>query len=238
MSKLAALVPIVAAVLFTCASMVAGQAHGPQELTVNDTRPISAAVLALERRCGCAIGYEDPRWALDDVIDISGLLRHQPNVRTSVPRGRPFSFSVEGDLRTKTRDELKTTILQLLASYASNSEHIGEYRLAADDDSLAVLPRDGSILDVPVTGMVGAQSLADALRSVLATASARAGVPILLATGPVNLLKRAFTGVPRGPKTARGLLDSALRGTGRIVSWQLLYDYGTKTYYLNIHIVE
>src|SRR5262245_662135 len=57
-----------------------------ETLSVNDPRPLSAAVTLLERRCHCPITYEDPQWRSDDVVD-SG-----PHWPARIPKGGPFTF--------------------------------------------------------------------------------------------------------------------------------------------------
>src|SRR3712207_8819257 len=39
----------------------------PETVTVDDPRPLYAAVKLLEERCRCPITYEDPRWGAEDV---------------------------------------------------------------------------------------------------------------------------------------------------------------------------
>jgi hypothetical protein len=60
----------------------------------------------------------------------------------------------------------------------------------------------------------------------------------VLANGPNNLLAQTTVLVESKPERAGDLLSRTLAGTGRKLSWLLLYDLGMRQYALNIVFVK
>ena len=89
----------------------------PETVSVDDPRPLSAAVRAIEQRCRCAITYEDPKWEAADVVDISGSLWHKPDIRPRIPKGGPFTFDVPRELSSFTPAQTGAAIAQVLRAW-------------------------------------------------------------------------------------------------------------------------
>src|SRR4051812_35214787 len=90
----------------------------PETVSVNDPRPLHAAVKVLEQCCGCAITYEDPRWGPDDVDNISGSVGHRPDVRVRVSKGGRFTFDAPPGLFPETPAQTRDAVADVLRAFA------------------------------------------------------------------------------------------------------------------------
>jgi hypothetical protein len=203
-------------------------------LSVDDPRPVSAAVVLIEQHCHCIITYEDPKWQRDQVIDISGSVRHRADVRTQIPRGGRFTFSVNDGLNSP--QQVRTVLGTVLAE-SESSNAPGNFQVRTGAAAFHVVPQSGSILDAPVKTAQGSQPLGDVVSAIVRLAGQVTGQTIELATGPINLLQMPIV-VEAHQESANDALERAFGSSGRKVSWQLFYDVGTQRYYLNMHIVQ
>jgi hypothetical protein len=199
-----------------------------ETVSVNDPRPLSAAVKLLERRCHCAITYEDPRWGPDDVVDISGPV---------IPKGGPFTFSVAADLSSRTPAQRRDAFEQVLRAFERSGSGPGMFRLMSDDTTVHVVPRGGSVLDTPVSITGATRSIMEIVTAAMDQVRQVTGHKIGLATFPINLFKRRITFDAR-QEPARIVLQRAMAASGRLLSWRLYYDVGMGQYYLGIHFVR
>lgn len=207
---------------------VAGQ--NPEALSVNDPRPLSAAVALLEQRCHCPITYEDPEWKSDDVVD-SG-----PHWPARIPKGGPFTFDAP-DLRASTPADTRRALEQVLRTFEQTASGRGAFRVTNDATAVHVVPREGSILDTPVTIAPGTRPLGEVVMLTLGEVERVTGQKVGLATGPINFFQQRRIEIEAQQEAAGDVLVRALAASGRQLSWRLFYDLMMQEYYLSIHFV-
>jgi hypothetical protein len=206
----------------------AGQA--PERLSVNDPRPLSAAVDLVERRCHCAITYEDPLWRSDDVA-LSGP--HWPAV---IPKGGLFTFDAP-DLAANTPAQMTAAMAQVVRVFEQSGSGRGAFRVINDETVVHVVPRPDSILDTPVTIPLATRRLDDVVTVVLAAVERGTVQKVELATFPTNFFFQHQVEIEANQAPARKVLVRALGASGRPLSWRLLFDARMRQYYLNIYFV-
>src|SRR5437763_1084383 len=114
------------AVGYVCAALVAAPVasvlgvQAPEVLSVDDPRPLNAAVKLIEQRCHCTITYEDPKWGPDDDVDVSGSVWHRTDIRPRVPRGGRFTFSMAGDTSARTASQMRAPVEQVLRAFENS----------------------------------------------------------------------------------------------------------------------
>src|SRR5690349_17676234 len=90
-------------------------------ISVNDPRPLSEAILELEKAIKQPITYEDPSYAYSaDLADRSDSFRHAPGVKVVLPKGGPLSFSFtqsEASDRPGTTKMLRRLVATFNKSY-------------------------------------------------------------------------------------------------------------------------
>jgi len=206
----------------------AGQA--PERLSVNDPRPLSAAVDLVERRCHCAITYEDPLWRSDDVA-LSGP--HWPAV---IPKGGLFTFDAP-DLAANTPAQMAAAMAQVVRVFEQSGSGRGAFRVINDETVVHVVPRPDSILDTRVTIPLATRRLDDIVTMVLAEVERATGQKIELGTFPTNFFFQHRVEIEAKQEPAREVLVRALAASGRALSWRLFFGARMRQYYLNIQFV-
>ena len=204
--------------------------QAPERLSVNDPRPLSAAVSLVERRCDCAITYEDPLWRSDDVA-LSGP--HWPAV---IPKGGLFTFDAP-DLAANTPAQMAAAMAQVVRVFEQSGSGRGAFRVTNDTVAIHVVPRPDSILDIPVTIPHATRRLDDVMTVVLAEVERGTGQKVELATFPTNFFFQHRVEIEAKQEPAREVLVRALGASGRPLSWRLFFDARMRQYYLNIHFV-
>jgi hypothetical protein len=205
----------------------AGQA--PERLSVNDPRPLSAAVALVERRCHCAITYEDPLWKSDDVA-LSG-----PHWPAMIPKGGLFTFDAP-DLAATTPAQMAAAMTEVVRAFEQSESGRGAFRVTNDTTAVHVVPRPGSILDTPVT-IMRSRRLDDVVVVVLAEVERASGQKVSLATFPMNFFNQHRVEIEAKQEPTREVLVRALAASGRALSWRLFFDATMRQYYLGIHFV-
>jgi hypothetical protein len=227
------------------AVFLAGLAFGPsgvavalrdsEQLTIVDPRPVAAAVREFERRCRCVVTYEDVRWRQDQVQDLAGFAGRRSGLPTpQIPKSATFTFDVPRQLELRTPAEIAGALREVLAVFETGG-NAGGFRLVEGNGAFHVLPKINGVLDAPVTLGPGKRTLATLIAEMLASLSQTTGQTVLLATGPVNVLQQTSVDIAASNERAGDVLSRALFASGRKLSWQLLYDFGPKRYYLNIY---
>jgi hypothetical protein len=208
-----------------------------ETVSVNDPRPLYAAVKVLEERCHCAITYEDPQWRPDDVDDISGSVAHKPGVRVRIPKGGLFTFDAPPGLSSGTPAQAEAAIAQVVRAFQESGSGRGAFRVAHDATTVHVIPVGGSVLDTPVTVTGAARPLVDVVTMLLAEIGQVTGKRIGLATFPINFFKQRRVAIEATQQPARAVLLRTLAASERPLSWRLFYDATMGQYYLSIHFV-
>jgi hypothetical protein len=210
--------------------------QAPETLSVNDPRPLNAAIKVVEQRCHCAITYEDPKWGADDVVDISDSIWHRPDIRPRIPKGGLFTFDAPPGLSSTTPAQTRAAMAQVVRTFEQSGSGRGAFRVTNDATTVHVLPRGGSILDTPVSIPNGTLPLGDVVTLVLRAVGQATGQRIELGAFPTNFFKGRVE-IQAGQTVARDVLVQAFAASGRQLSWRLLYSVGMGQYYLNVHFV-
>jgi len=206
----------------------AGQAL--ERLSVNDPRPLSAAVDLVERRCHCVITYEDPLWKSDNVA-LSG-----PHWPAMIPKGGLFTFDAPDPAAT-TPAQMAAAMAQVVRAFEQSGSGRGAFRVTNDTTAVHVAPRPGSILDTPVTITHATRRLDDVVTVALAEVERATGQKVVLATFPINFFFQHRVEIEAKQEPAREVLVRALAASGRALSWRLFFDAMGRHYYLGIHFV-
>ena len=242
------------------ASMVSATGKGLQEpnevsLSVNGARPVAMAAEMLEKTYGWIITYEDPPYVHEsDLVDVTELVRRdldkfKPGQAPKVvaPKGGELTFKYHIDPATKKPDNSAVVVQQLLDAYAI-AGNPGVFRLDRDGARLhivasAVKGKDGvlvssrSILDTPITVSTQKRNGLQLLDAFCSAVSEASGTRVVLGAAPATQFYRHQTESGTKDQRARDFLTHELDlVTGQPkLSWHVLYDATTKTYYLNIH---
>ncbi len=212
--------------------------QAPETVSVNDPRPLNAAVKVVEERCHCAITYEDPQWGPDDVDDVSGSVQHKPGIRVRIPKGGLFTFDPPAGLSSGTPAQTEAAMAQVVRAFQESGRGgRGAFRVTHDATTVHVIPVGGSVLDTPVTVTGAARPLVDVVTMLLAEVGQVTGEKIGLATLPINLFTQRRVAIEATQEPARAVLIRTLAASGRALSWRLFYDVTMGQYYLGIHFV-
>jgi hypothetical protein len=229
--------------------VVSGQ-QTTKVISVNDPRPLSEAILKLEKATGQPITYEDPPYSYAaDIADRSDSLPHKPGVKVLLPRGGllifPFMPSEVSD-RPGTAKVLQRLVTTFNKSYPDGAQ----FALLDQDGLFHVIPRSSrsasggvgphaSPLDAPLNVVEKDVNGLAALNAICAAIKATTGTPILLGAIDLNAFVHTTLSISSDTETGRTLLTQVLQITGPSLSWQLLAGAGPEPgYFLNIHQVQ
>jgi hypothetical protein len=221
------------------------QEPGKDQISINDPRPLALAAETLEKKYGWIITYEDPPYVNEsELVDVTDKVRRdldkfEPGKapRVLIPRGGTLTFEYSIDPSTKTPPDSAVVVQQLLDAYAG-AGNPGLFRLDRDGARLHILASP-SVLDAAITLPAKKRNGLELLDAFCSAVSQASGTRVVMATVPLNLLHRYQTEAGAKDQNAREFLNKELdRTTNKIkLSWQLLYDPVTKSYFLNIHLV-
>src|SRR5215813_3676727 len=129
---------------------IAWNTQAPEELTVENPRPLAAAIRILEAKYGWQINYEDPPYNdAKDLVD-----RTHPSYRGSHkaidPKGgrveiRYFVSPITG------KPESSTRLLEMLVDNHATRGNPGRFEVISIAGLNSVIPVEGSILDTHIT---------------------------------------------------------------------------------------
>jgi hypothetical protein len=206
------------------------------DLAVTSPRPLADAARVLEQRFRRVVTYEDTLYLHpDDTIrDEGGRL---------IPRGGRMAIQYEDTaglpsvidkiVETYTRSQLPGAFA---VDHQSGDHHIVPRSFRSDRGTMeARLP----LLDATISIPAQAQER-DGLRlveEIARRAGAARGETISVGTVPTNALAQHRAAGRASSGTARDLLMGLFRDMGRLCSWQLLNNPGTREFVLNIHHV-
>jgi len=227
----------------------------PNTITVQDPRPVAAAVLELDKRYGWRITYEDPPYVYyGDITEVTGINRQVPvqsqselqaaqqpaSQRTLVPNGGSLTFT----LPSADPGELGA-VEALLKSY--NESHRGfEFAVVHGAGLLHVVRRKARglsgnlepvkpVLDTVITIEPRERTSEALIEEVLKKVSIATNTNVGMGTISFNMLTRTKTSIGGSGRTARLILEQWMLERRSRFSWRLLYepDYD-KGYDLNI----
>jgi len=232
--------------------------HETESLAVNDPRPVALAADMLEKKYGWIITYEDPPHVHEsELVDVTEKVRrdldkYKPGQapKVFVPKGGELAFRYEIDSVTKKPADSAAVVQQLLDAYAV-SGHPGIFRLDRDGERLHIIggaykDKDGvlrarqSVLDAKITMPAQVRNGLELIDAFCAAVSQASGTRMLTGNVPLNMLVRYKTESGAKDQRARDFLThefDLMNGKAKL-SWRLLYDADSRTYYLNIHRVS
>lgn len=226
------------------------------QISVNDPRPVALAAETLEKKYGWIITYEDPPYAHEsDLVDVTEKVRRDLDKfkpgqapKVFIPKGGDLTFKYSIDPGTQKPVDSAVVVQQLLDAYAI-AGNPGVFRLDRDGERLHIFAeaakgKDGvlvarrSVLDVPITLPAQKRNGLELLEAFCSAVSQASGTRVVVATVPMNLFYRYQTGSGAKEQMARDFLTHEFDRMNNVkLSWRLLYDPVSKTYFLNIHTV-
>ena len=217
-------------------------ARQPDEV-VEGGRPVAKAMAMLSRELGWTITYEDPPYVnADDLRDATAV--PLDGRRLIVPRGGRVTLP-GNRVAVRSADDTITLLDAVLESEQTPEGPVKRFRVLRSDSVLHVVPT--KFLDTAgewrtVTPVLSTHvlvkheeiSLFEFLKKLCAETTRVAGENVKLGRVPVNLVMK--TKFPPGQQKgiARTLLLDVLSSTGERLTWLMLYDPTTRTYFLHI----
>jgi hypothetical protein len=221
------------------------QGSGRLVVSVDDPRPLAAAVTFLQQRFKWTITYEDPRFEHpDDIEDVTASVRRDGDLskRVLVPKGGRFSVTYDLPETPDPRDVLT----RLLNEYAQ-SGYPGRFSVIETSGVFHVIPteirdrtgaqkRNSSILATAVSLPERDRSLLELVEEVLEQVQSTSGHTVKLGSVPLNLMRRPTREGVSG-ENASAVLARVLATDETKMSWQLLYGADTRMYFLNLGVI-
>lgn len=218
---------------------------------VDFPRPVSAAVLQVERHFGRVVTYEDLSYvAPGEIVDVTEEVRRDGRVSKRVLSMRSHSISLAYTPRESSAEaQVEEVLAQLLAEW-NGSGHSGEFRAETVEGGHHVIPvarkgKSGSTeaytspLDTPITIPYEERDGLETMFVVARAISDSAGRRVNPGMMPMNRLSRARVVVGAQNQTAREVLWGALQTIDKALSWQVLCDVGeSAACAINIHLVR
>jgi hypothetical protein len=216
-------------VLVVSATLVAAQFI---PIDVDDPRPVEKVIERIEAHCQCVITYEDPAYTMDQLVDLTRVVRKDGRSEPKI-FGLPTRFmSFHYDPADKVETNIELALQQARRDGAA-------FRLTRSRDVFHVIPEAGSVLTVQVSGVLKAGTALDVIRSILNNVSQTRGVQIGLFGGG-NLLMNTRVTLPSDSGSADQMLLAvwAQLAEGIKLTWKLLYDGQQRFYVLNMMAVK
>lgn len=243
------------------ASFAADVSSTEEQLSISDPRPVAKALEVLSQRHAIAITYEDPPYAFErDLQDVTATVARspvQPGHRVLVPRGGTIQLTYPVSASGKLEDP-DAVIRKVLDTHAATGGGT-HFRLIQDEYVFHVVPvsmRNSAgawvelrpLLETPITVPVRPRTgtqIVDAICNALSTDK----VHVAVGMAPESALasEQVVEGGTNEP--ARDILSRSLkrlsREAGRRMGereereyvWQLFFDPGTKSYFLNLGLL-
>ena len=184
------------------------------EVTVDDTRPLAAAILKIEELSGIPINYEDVPVYYSGDIKVADFAARAPvppgGERTLVARGGQLSVVIVVDATTGRLKDIQAveTALAALVSAYNSSDLPGDFEIEQSNGVFFVKPvryRDTSgatrpmtpVLSTPITFPEEKRTREQTMRLILRQVSAAAGLEIGL--GGMNLWGEVTLGAQNEP---------------------------------------
>lgn len=235
--------------LLMTVTLLAGPSFGAAPLsgqsdriTVDDPRPVKAAVAELERKYGWIITYEDPPFVhADDLDDLT--VGASGGKRALTPKRRRLVVELPSRTAVTRRDG---TVIQAVLDANEKSNPSQRFRLLQSDFGFHVVPafgRDQSghvtpvavVLDTRVDMRLANVPASDVLEQLCQKLSGSQNPRIAIGTVPEGLLRTKRVSVTVTNARARDVLVDVLRQLDVPLTWRLLYSPSApQAYFLNV----
>jgi len=227
--------------------VAAAGAVSAADITVDDGRPVGAAVDAIQKLTGRAIGYEDPLYLNKRAtVDVTAqVARVAGSVRTIVPRHGTLSFTPPADASPAA---VAAAVEAMVAAYNAGPDRPASFTMSQDGKFIWVAPSKAlaasgrlakitPVLDTrirlaakPRTGLALLEEIAHAV-------SAASHVAVEIGIAPMNAMANQRIAIGAANEPARAVLEKLIAANPTPLSWRLLYDAGLRTYYLSLVVV-
>jgi hypothetical protein len=234
--RISLLVPAMLVVVGWFTYVAPAVAQPAEDVSVDDPRPLADIARRVERRCRCAVSYEDQKWSRDQVTPSMFARRRPDGSTTLVPRGIPLRVTLSRDLAQKDRASVFGGLQSIMATY-NGSLHMGEFALADDGRMFHIRPSSPSPLDSVLTISRRNVTLQQAVDMLTTATSDATGEKVVVAMSPNNLFVQSTTDLVADGEPARDILSRILLGTKRSLSFQMLYDFDSARYFLSIYFI-
>jgi hypothetical protein len=212
-------------------------------ITVDDPRPVAAAVEAIQHASGQVITYEDP-----PIVHTS---QTTPMVSGGngdnallMPKGGSLRFQLPA---SGSRADVEQSLEAMVANY--NASRGAATFAVSHNDVIHVVPDKAMndegrlvpivpVLDTKVTIDAKPRPAMELYGAILGAVSRASGQQVGPGIIPVNGLRTHIVDVGANNEPARAVLARMIAATGLKMSWRLLYDPGTKDYALNMALID
>lgn len=206
-----------------------------------DPRPLWMALNALEREYGWVIDYDDPIYSQAETTAQNNpqFESRHPGKVSRMPSGTTFEttftepagnanspVAVISKIVTDYNASGNPGHFEVRADAAGNIEVVGSSSFSANQIDIL-----NTFVEIPA----GEARSLDALQSLTNALTSSTGIKVVLGTIPFNVLMRAHVNIsPPGSTSARILLQSISDSGNVQLMWDLLYDYDSQSYFLNL----
>jgi len=228
-------------------------------LTVQDPRPVAKALEELEAKYGWVITYEDPLYVHpSETSDVTAqvrkdLAKFRPGEapRVLIPAGGSLAITYDVSADTKVPVDRDAVVRKVLDANQTPGG-VSRFRLEREKGSemlhaiptvtktaAGVFAQHTAVLDAVISISQGDRSSLQTLQAICEAVSQATGTQVVLGTVPIGPFMNHRDSEVVVSQKARDVLVQTLTRVGGStnLSWQLLFDPGLKTYYLNIHVV-
>lgn len=225
-------------------------------LSVDDPRPLAAAILELEYRHGVPITYEDaPIVVGAEMKDVTTEVRHDLSryapgqaPKVIIPLGGTFTIFYNVASDTGQPASMRDVLQSAIDAHAG-ARLAGRYRVLESGAGFSVVPSAHTgadarlsavapVLDTRITLAGGARSGIDAIEQICRAVSVASGEAVTIGTAPATVLGRHTTTISAADEPAREVLARLLKECPVAMSWQLFHDPADGFYALNLHSVR
>ena len=232
------------------------QTAGTVHIAASSPRPLEQTLDALQQKYGWVVNYEDPQYVSHtDFIDAPGDPSH-----AQVPAGGNFGVNIPASTSvpasTSTGPATPATVpdeekaLRLVLDAYNHSKNPGQFELrgtsqgnfsavgTAAHDETGAMAQQQVLFDLLVTLPTEERTIVDTVTLICQAVAQQSHISVTLGIYPRTLI--AHTQVKAGGTkvSARELLQQSLLSAHRNLYWRLLYDPGSKGYFLSIHAVR
>jgi len=219
-------------------------------MTVNDPRPVAKAIEEIEKLSGKPVTYEDPPYLyLGTTIDVSKTVSRTgaadgPPGPVLIPKGGVLAFTLPADNSADTEFRAVEGMVKIYNARddaaifsAWRSDKLTHVVPQLAVSSSGRLEPVTPVLDSSITLETKPRTGLALLEEICQSVSAASGERVEIATVPANALSNQEITIGADDEPTRAVLEKLIVANATPLSWELFYDPGLKTYYLNIPII-
>src|SRR5262245_42944063 len=201
---------------------------------IDDPRPLAKIAQQVQGLCECIVTYEDPQWTREQVVDVTALRNGRLDQPVFDPIAQPSDFWFVLPPRDRFSADLSTSLRTALQE-VRRSGNPDLFAVRQRGNLYHITPAEGSLLDVKVSLPATVGREGDVVHDLLRTLSAAQHTTIVLGE---TALGANFIELGPATDTAENFLTKLLTTPDARRSWQLLYDFGSQRYVIDIHLID